>query len=1036
MWIRIIVFCLLIPGTLFCQVNESRLYTSADGLPYTETNSVHVDKQGYLWVLSNNNQLSRYDGRKFTTYDKETSGISYALSAQMISDRYGVWFPGTEYPERLCRYDQGKWYCYSIDSMRVNLDLGKDQLIGYDPRGNIYFFDPDENNWLKEVKVSLPKGIDKNSFGVGKAFSGKGYYLHYTIQNEPVQYFTPTLYDTSLYERVPLTHLPDDPSQRVPKDQILRFIGIRDPQNANLGNLYAVTHAGLVKIQLPNLDSQYGAHVGPSNHFNAYQYLIIQPNRLQDPDLYQIVQFADTLTFKPVATFRSSTPHINFTIDSSGHFWIASHRGLLEVNPEVLTFYEDQPGMIASLHNINEDKYGNIWFGGYGTGMCYFDGQYLQSSIHPPYQRILPGSFHDLQGYMYFFDEQLGLVKYDGLSWEHTGVARRKTGPPPYTTGYFFRQLDDHRLALGLTGAGVALIDSPSVDIFHWNIKGVEQGFGLGNVLSIAEDRDHRLWLGRSSTGIAIYDPTLDTIVNWLITKHPDLRSGFVSSWVDDRGNLWMGKPDGLYFLSDPHTILLVDSSLTKKIKHVPLHGMENEHIAQLYQKDQYLIFGNTLGHGFLDLPSFYANPESPKVYFFFSDRPDQGGASEQNAIYEDTKGNIWLGKDRGAIRLRPDTMTFDDLPVNLVLDSLWAGDEFIPLAAGQRRWRLPLAKRNLQLWTNPSFTGKLVDNVTIRYRMNPTKNTVYQYVFDKDGLIQFTYLPPGTNLMELQAIKNNQVVDQLDLQLVIPRTLLENPWFWILSVGGLVTAIGGYFYNRQQQQLILRHKELELSETRREKEKLQIAAIANSLNPHFINNSLSWVQWALVDNPEGVKVVNRLAENIKTVFKKSREGKPFHTLAEELKLVENYLTIQQIRYGRNFELSIPSTKELQPYEKIHVPLMQIQIHVENAIEHGIRNRPQANRLEINLLDEGENLHIQILDDGIGRPEATRIQSAGTGEGLQMLAKMHAIYNEHNMLHLRSWYEDTPFTQPDGTPYGTIVHLIIPKNYHYDWESI
>ena len=143
---------------------------------------------------------------------------------------------------------------------------------------------------------------------------------------------------------------------------------------------------------------------------------------------------------------------------------------------------------------------------------------------------------------------------------------------------------------------------------------------------------------------------------------------------------------------------------------------------------------------------------------------------------------------------------------------------------------------------------------------------------------------------------------------------MTETPFFWIGLVG-FISLVGALFlYKAYQQKLRIQTKELEASEAHRQKEKFQIQAITSSLNPHLINNSLSWIQARLQQDPEGMKVVDRLAENIETVFLHSRTGKAFHTLKDEMRLVVNYLQIQQARYGDYISVKLPEAPLLQKH--------------------------------------------------------------------------------------------------------------------------
>jgi sensor histidine kinase YesM len=210
---------------------------------------------------------------------------------------------------------------------------------------------------------------------------------------------------------------------------------------------------------------------------------------------------------------------------------------------------------------------------------------------------------------------------------------------------------------------------------------------------------------------------------------------------------------------------------------------------------------------------------------------------------------------------------------------------------------------------------------------------------------------------------------------------------------------------------------------------------IVNQLNPHFINNALQLVQVRVYNDQESVRVIDKLARNIHLIFQNSRDKKPFYSLAEEMVLVRNYLYIQHQRFGSNLCYALPEEDELHEIGWVQVPLMQIQIHVENAIEHGIRNQPDGQgRVTVAIADAGPVLNITVEDSGVGRARAHQLGSRGNHQGTRMLAELHVIFNRYNPLPIRSYYEDDIFRNDAGEAYGTRVHLSIPKSYRYDLD--
>lgn len=86
-----------------------------------------------------------------------------------------------------------------------------------------------------------------------------------------------------------------------------------------------------------------------------------------------------------------------------------------------------------------------------------------------------------------------------------------------------------------------------------------------------------------------------------------------------------------------------------------------------------------------------------------------------------------------------------------------------------------------------------------------------------------------------------------------------------------------------------------------------------------------------------------------------------FHTLENELQLASNYLYIQKVRFGDLLKLDIVDLNTVEELKGIMVPIMMIQIHVENAVEHGIRNNEDGfGTVTIHVEDEGDFIRIIV----------------------------------------------------------------------------
>lgn len=146
-----------------------------------------------------------------------------------------------------------------------------------------------------------------------------------------------------------------------------------------------------------------------------------------------------------------------------------------------------------------------------------------------------------------------------------------------------------------------------------------------------------------------------------------------------------------------------------------------------------------------------------------------------------------------------------------------------------------------------------------------------------------------------------------------------------------------------------------------KEKNHLQMTMMASQLTPHFIYNSLNTLKWlAVLNHQEKIRMVT---ESLIYIFMSAaRTEDESYTLADELKLVENYAIIQQVRF-MNFDLNIQSCPEA---EDCHIRKLLLQPIVENAIVHGLqRGRAKKTEIVIHIWID-ENLHIQVQDFGVG----------------------------------------------------------------------
>jgi two-component system LytT family sensor kinase len=152
---------------------------------------------------------------------------------------------------------------------------------------------------------------------------------------------------------------------------------------------------------------------------------------------------------------------------------------------------------------------------------------------------------------------------------------------------------------------------------------------------------------------------------------------------------------------------------------------------------------------------------------------------------------------------------------------------------------------------------------------------------------------------------------------------------------------------------------ELELSRERLNQ--AQVRALRAQISPHFIYNALGAIASFVRTDPELAReLLLEFAEFTRYSF---RAHGDFTTLAEELRSIDRYLTIERARFGERLQVRLQIAPEVLP---VVMPFLCLQPLVENAIRHGLSRKPGVGMISIEARDAGAECHITVEDDGVG----------------------------------------------------------------------
>ncbi len=212
---------------------------------------------------------------------------------------------------------------------------------------------------------------------------------------------------------------------------------------------------------------------------------------------------------------------------------------------------------------------------------------------------------------------------------------------------------------------------------------------------------------------------------------------------------------------------------------------------------------------------------------------------------------------------------------------------------------------------------------------------------------------------------------------------------------------------------LIQRYRNAKLKTTQ-EKIVLEQKVLLAQMNPHFIFNALGAIQKTLLDNEplKSASSISRFSKLIRQNFEFI--SKDLILLEEDLDALKNYVETQQLRFENKFDFRIKVQDNIDA-SFVKIPPMLLQPFVENAIEHGLKQKKEKGLLRINIWKKGKFSYFEIIDNGVGYRESSTKKK-----------RKHAMDIFLKRLKLRGFGEEKLFSiYPLESGRGTKVTIVL-----------
>lgn len=878
---------------------------------------------------------------------------------------------------------------------------------------------------------------------------------------------------------------PDSSSQMCPFGYDLIQLGEKTAFSS-ASTLYIKSSTGIQQIGLrPTLNTHFGKNYNQSFSFHVNIAPYSEKESLLVGCLGGLFLYKD----QELKTFCDSLfwnlPVYSMYETQQGDLWVGSFGKLLHIRDcEVMATYTEGIPADKWVHRILQDQKGNLWISVNGYGLCelnrsqsrvdflgerlnigHTDVNYLMEDkegniwIATNGQGVLMIAYSDFQ----FFDSEQGLK-----GSQITALAQSPDGKLYVGThkGLFLKR--------GNHFDRIQLFDSPG-DAYVFDLEYVE---GLGMVVaarmstslssSYVRRISDEILLIQSYTCLSMgnnsllyqgidYDQPITiakieadrSLIESRNISFPSLEKQqayrIQKLFADDKGRVWIAtRSHGLWML--PNLEANVTGEETEDI--VPpsirqrsirdflsvsdsLYWIATENGLGKWESESWKFFGEADGLG-ANYCSSLVLDEDGGVWIgtarglsyyqageFMTLGPEEGLASpEIHALHLDRAGNgIWIGTGNGLYFLPFHSSFSSRSQVSHTIithlssrDSVYRYPEDLVLAGEESD--LEIRFRSL-FYRHP-------DQVVYQYRL---ANRQQQWKTTRTPRIEYASLADGLYDFEVRASLNRGKWSEPDkLHFRIKSPFWKTFWFYLILALALVVMV---ILLARWRIRGIRQTEREKRDLRNQIYELEQKALGAMMNPHFIFNSLNSIQHYLnlYDKEAANEYLAKFARLVRMNMEVAQQS--LTPLDEELYRLQLYLSLEQMRFGDQFEYDIQIDPELDP-EEIELPSMIIQPFVENAIWHGILPAKRSGKILIHVSNSSEQMvRICIDDNGVGIKQDSmsadnRTKSSHISRGMEITKERLRLFSPQSQLTVR------PLLTEEGRSAGTQVEIYIP----------
>jgi len=954
-----------------------KTYDINSGLPSNSTTCAIKDKDGFLWVGTENG-LCRFDGYTFKIFINipgDSTSLTNNYINTIIEDKKGRIWVGTldglnlfdPLTEKFKRFSHQDHVAASLSNNKIwslladkdnNIWIGTDD--GFDrfveKTKNFEIFQPNASDAdaMKGKSVNSIIEDHENNLWLGNWGGGLNKFNKYTKK----------------FVSFPQVQ---KANEKNPND-VWNLCMDED------GDIWLGTYwKGLFKFEVKT--NKFTSYTSPNNGNKGVFRILNLGHHLMvlggDDGFYWFNSSNNTwqkinnlTSFQQAGIFR----------DNNGIIWICSMEGLTKLDSKQYKFafypFSNDRRLIKSIVIKN-----NVVWVGTNNGLTAIQ---LNTNVSKTFLHSIAANsigsnainrlYLDAKGKLWDLTE-FGFDEYDDQTGKFTHHSHHSS------LGAFFNE-DVFRDILEVTPGNYWLATDAGVKIYHsqsntfshyFNQKDKPYTLSNNHLYCLLKDADNDIWIGTEGGGLNRFVQSSQRFYNYLAN---DKKSGSISNndihniFLDSHKNVWICTQDGLNKYVKRTNSFLVFSKKDGFASNVFKQMVEDE-------KGNLWIVTET-GVSCID-------PRTMKVINF-----DEGdGVFVNSVICKVNDHQILLGGNKGLVSFDPLSINYNKVAPPVYFSDLQVFNKsVIPDSNGPLKEPIQNAKKIVLSYNQSVFS---IGFVALNYTHTEKNNYAYKLEgFDKkwnyigeQRKAAYTNLNPGKYIFRVKASNNDGIWNDQGKSLIV---IITPPWYltwwaYIIYISLFGAAVYGYiFYNERQAKL---KYEVKLAHIEAEKEKeLHEKKISFFTNiSHEFRTPLTMIINPLKEilytggndvDQQNLNTINRNAKRLLSLVDQLLLFRKADVDADELKLAkiniadlskEVFLCFSHQTRIKKLEFEYTCAQE--SIELIADP-EKIEIVLFNLLSNAVKFTEPGGKVEMSVSQTDDHVNIQVRDTGCG----------------------------------------------------------------------